>query len=459
MATTARRSSRRCSPRRAARRRTRGRSSASRSAPPFACRCITRSRLDARRLRAGREAERGGRYHAGRPGATRQRTFAAGAPGTYFYWGSTTHRPVADRNGIDSQLHGAFIVDSTATPPPDRVFVLGSWTGPRDTSGFNPELPRHQRRLVATHRAIHVHRRRHDPLAVGESDGQSAPDAFARVLFDVTNRGSWAADTSFAAGDAPRVVTQTTAPGGTYAMTWVPEEPGNWLLHCHVAFHTSMFLAATVPPDPADPVTVDHAHGMRGMVLAVTVMPGASSTRRPAIVDGARAIRLVAKAAPGRSRGGLDEMAFVRQDGDVAPPGDSVPSPSSLLMLRRGEPVRITVVNHLRAATGVHWHGIEVPAYSDGVPAWSGSMNRIAPVIAPGRFLRRRVHSAAQRHVDLPRAFERSLPDRARALRRAARRGLVGYDPTHERIILLGPDGPARALPVSTGGPFRTRSA
>ena len=53
--------------------------------------------------------------------------------------------------------------------------------------------------------------------------------------------------------------------------------------------------------------------------------------------------------------------------------GDSVPVPSSLLVLRRNEPVRITIVNHLRAATGVHWHGIEVPAYSDGVPGWSGS--------------------------------------------------------------------------------------
>ena len=79
-------------------------------------------------------------------------------------------------------------------------------------------------------------------------------------------------------------------------------------------------------------------------------------------MPGARSIRLVAKAAPKRFGGQLDEMAFVHQDGDVAPPGDSVPSPSSLLVLRRNEPVRITIVNRTRAATGVHWHGIEVPA-------------------------------------------------------------------------------------------------
>ena len=64
----------------------------------------------------------------------------AGAPGTYFYWGSTTHQPVDTRNGIDSQLHGAFVIDSTATPSPDRIFVLGSWTGRADSSGFAPDL-------------------------------------------------------------------------------------------------------------------------------------------------------------------------------------------------------------------------------------------------------------------------------------------------------------------------------
>jgi FtsP/CotA-like multicopper oxidase with cupredoxin domain len=101
-------------------------------------------------------------------------------------------------------------------------------------------------------------------------------------------------------------------------------------------------------------------------------------------VAGARTIRLVAKAAPKRYAGQLDEMAFVHHAGKVPPPGDSVPTPSSLLVLRRNEPVRITIVNHLRAATGVHWHGIEVPAYSDGVPAWSGSGSRVAPAIAPG---------------------------------------------------------------------------
>jgi hypothetical protein len=154
------------------------------------------------------------------------------------------------------------------------VFVLGSWTGRPDRSGFNPEL-----RVINGVSWPHTERLTYtagDTIRwrwVNPTDSPH-PMHLHGFYFDVTHRGSWAADTTFATGDAPRVVTQTPLPGGTYAMTWIPEEPGNWLLHCHVAFHTSLFLGAAVQPDPKDPITVDHAHGMRGMVLAVSVRRG-----------------------------------------------------------------------------------------------------------------------------------------------------------------------------------------
>jgi len=31
----------------------------------------------------------------------------------------------------------------------------------------------------------------------------------------------------------------------------------------------------------------------------------------------------------------------------------------------------------------VHWHGIELTSFNDGVPGWSGTAGRIAPLIAP----------------------------------------------------------------------------
>jgi FtsP/CotA-like multicopper oxidase with cupredoxin domain len=263
--------------------------------------------------------------------------------------------------------------------------------------------------------------------------------------FDVTSRGTYAADTIVARDDPSRVVTEMPMPGGTFAMTWVPDEPGGWLFHCHVAFHTSMFLSPLEVADPVDPVAIDPmsnmAASMRGMVLGITVRPGASLARRPATVNGARTMRLVVRAAPKRF-GDLDGLAFALDDGDSVST-DSVPSPSSMLVLRRGEPVRITIVNHSRAPTGVHWHGIEVPAYSDGVPGVSGSSAHRSPMIAPGdsftaAFTPTRSGTFIY-HAHSNEFFQLNL-------------GLYGallvvdsanYDPVHERVIVLGGNGPA----------------
>jgi len=51
--------------------------------------------------------------------------------------------------------------------------------------------------------------------------------------------------------------------------------------------------------------------------------------------------------------------------------------------LARGEPTDITIVNRLREATSIHWHGIELESYSDGVAGWSGNPSLLAPTISP----------------------------------------------------------------------------
>src|SRR5205085_6912583 len=51
--------------------------------------------------------------------------------------------------------------------------------------------------------------------------------------------------------------------------------------------------------------------------------------------------------------------------------------------LKRGEPVSITVVNRLSEPTAVHWHGIELESYFDGVADFAGTGTHIAGAIAP----------------------------------------------------------------------------
>jgi len=54
-------------------------------------------------------------------------------------------------------------------------------------------------------------------------------------------------------------------------------------------------------------------------------------------------------------------------------------------VLQRGEPVEITVVNRLAEPTSIHWHGLEIESYYDGVHGWSGLGRATAPMIEPGR--------------------------------------------------------------------------
>jgi FtsP/CotA-like multicopper oxidase with cupredoxin domain len=66
------------------------------------------------------------------PGATREVTFTARAPGTYYYWATTSGRSINERDGEDSQLSGAFIADSPEGATSDRLFVLGVWARAAD---------------------------------------------------------------------------------------------------------------------------------------------------------------------------------------------------------------------------------------------------------------------------------------------------------------------------------------
>jgi FtsP/CotA-like multicopper oxidase with cupredoxin domain len=75
---------------------------------------------------------------------------------------------------------------------------------------------------------------------------------------------------------------------------------------------------------------------------------------------------------------------FVVQQGDAEPARDSIVVPGTPIVVTQGEPVAITVRNRTTSRFGVHWHGIELESYFDGVAGWSGASTRTAPSIAPG---------------------------------------------------------------------------
>jgi len=54
-------------------------------------------------------------------------------------------------------------------------------------------------------------------------------------------------------------------------------------------------------------------------------------------------------------------------------------------VLTRNQTVAIHITNQLDEATSVHWHGIELESYYDGVPGWGGDGPRVTPMILPGK--------------------------------------------------------------------------
>ena len=320
--------------------------------------------------------------------------FTAGMAGSYAYWASSSSLDADDAPPDESQLSGALIVDPAGAvePPPDRVFVLGVWAVDADTTA-TPATP--EREVMTINGLMWPHTERFS-FEVGDTvrwrwinpTGDSHPMHLHGFYYDVTSRGTWASDTTYGPAERRTVVTELMQPGGTMSMEFAPKTPGHWLFHCHFAFHMSHFLSFTpVPaPDPAElgaPGTVDHSiHGMRGLILGITV---AGPDPDPPASRDARTIRLHAIEGRGTYQGG-PSYAFVIQplEGPV-PAYDSLPPLGPTLVIEKGEPVRIEVVNDTRAPTSVHWHGIEIErSYADGVVGWSGRGSVLAPPASPG---------------------------------------------------------------------------
>jgi FtsP/CotA-like multicopper oxidase with cupredoxin domain len=122
---------------------------------------------------------------------------------------------------------------------------------------------------------------------------------------------------------------------------------------------------------------------MSGLVTAVSVRDTAVARRANRPSPASRALRLFVdeRAAP---PGAQSSYAYVLQQGARAPASDSMRLPGSTLLLHQGEPTQITVINRARHATVVHWHGMELESYYDGVAGWSGADALTAPLIAPG---------------------------------------------------------------------------
>ena len=320
------------------------------------------------------------------PGAIAQLAYAADTAGTFVYYAGTV------RNGRlrfgAAQLAGVIVVDSAGARQ-DRILVVTDWVIPKDSANpskglslafaLNGKLWPHTERLsYAQGDSVHwrlVH------LGGGEH-----PMHLHGFYFRVESRGDGAVDTPIAPENQSLVVTQELGTLQTATVSWVGDRPGNWLFHCHKSFHSTRARNTDAGElgDAAAHTSGNHATmNMGGLVMGITVRP--ASALQPVAgppADVAKRLRLLVQRRE-HHYGEEAGYGYVLQQGSDIPKRDSLQIPGPTLVLTRGERSAITVVNYSGHATAVHWHGIELESFFDGVAGWSGAVGRMAPMIAP----------------------------------------------------------------------------
>ncbi len=312
-------------------------------------------------------------------GESRTVEFEAGEPGTYLYWireGPEPERDTLADSVEREQLAGAFVVDPVGGSPPDRILVMNIFADPEnptEPSGDWVEgLAINGRSWPFTERML---------FEVGDEVRWRVVNASDRVhpmhlhgfFYSVLSRGTATTDTIFAPEDRRLVVTESLLPRTTMLMEWTASRPGRWLFHCHLSFH----VTAEIRLPGAREANPEHAHShMAGLVTGIEVAPGPTDLIRrgePISVD------LFANEygdRPGYRYG------FARDPDFTADSLTDAPGP--MLIFHQYQTVDVTVHNRMSIPTGVHWHGLELEAWADGVPDWSASDGRVSPVIEPG---------------------------------------------------------------------------
>ncbi|MEZ5399446.1 MAG: multicopper oxidase domain-containing protein [Bryobacteraceae bacterium] len=307
--------------------------------------------------------------------------FPVGKAGTYLYWARTPDGRWGNGRVLDALLGGALVVDPPGPPPNDRILVLERWNGPTRTAINGKSWPYTERLNYAVGEKVRW-------KVVNASD-LSHPMHLHGFHFSLDGEGDGQEFRVYDDGRKPEEFTHSVEVMETFEMTWAPKEPGRWLYHCHRMPH----MRLPVPLDPADAQIPEHNHdhahmhdldspyaGMGGMILGLTI-------------SGNRAIDTESNWKPTRrlamrvaNRGGMASFYEIGlRDLTTGEETKSTGLTGPLLVVRQDEQTEITITNASKEVTTIHWHGLEIESYYDGVPFWGGLGGKRTPALEPGK--------------------------------------------------------------------------
>jgi FtsP/CotA-like multicopper oxidase with cupredoxin domain len=316
------------------------------------------------------------------PGAAQHIRFPAGRAGTYLYWGRTPDGRRGNGRVLDALLGGALVVDPPGgTPPSDRIFVLERWNGPTRTAINGKSWPYTERLNYEVGEKVRW-------KIVNASD-LSHPMHLHGFHFSLDGEGNGESFKVFDYGRKPLEFTHSVEVMQTFEMTWVPKEPGRWLYHCHRMPH----MRLPVPLDPKDaylpPHNHDHEHmhdgnspysGMGGMIMGITISgKSAFDTVNAWNPD----LRLEMRVGNRKGDPRFYEIALKNPATGKESLSTGLTGP--LLVVEQGRKTEIAITNTMQEPTSIHWHGLELESYYDGVPWWGGIDEKRSPAVEPGK--------------------------------------------------------------------------
>jgi len=374
-------------------------------------------------------------------------SFEATAPGTYYYMARRDPDPLGGRTVEDTQLVGVIIVDApNAKRDPDERTLALTWScrvDPASRTGL-------ERCTMAINGLSWPHTER-----LGYTQGDSIrwrvinfteidhPMHLHGFFFRVNSKGDGVVDSVYAPDQRRMGVTEVIAPFQTMSLASKADRSGNWIFHCHYATHLSDLVTLDTDHGSLDSTMLAHhpsdrPHQMYGLVMGISVAPKGPA----ATVNGPeRRIRIVQREQP-NVYGSQPGMSFVVDGTPEASDPNAMPVPGPMLVLERGKPVAVTIVNQSDDHAAVHWHGIELESYPDGVPGWSGSGSSVLPAIPP--------HDSLTVHWTPPRAGSYMYHSHFREAQQMGS-GLYGpiivlepgqhFDPETDKVLFFGTAG------------------